>query len=96
MNENKIETITFADVLKDIQNPLIAFQHKKEKNKGFLMRESYHSMYYKAWSVHSFSLGNGWNTSLAKPVKYWFEWFEQKVEWYLFDTPQEMFAWLAE
>jgi len=96
MNENKPETITFQEVLRSIKNPLIAFQTKNDPSKGFLMRESYNSPYYKAWSINCFGQGNGWNTASAKPLKYWYDWFEPAVNWYLFDTPQEMFTWLAE
>ena len=101
MNE-KPETITIQKVLKTIEDPIIGMIVGHENThfktgKGFLIKEAYLSDHYRALALEAFERGNKWGGSQPKRLEDWFTWFgKTKVQWFLFDTPQELFAWLAE
>ena len=66
-------------------------------HKGFLIPTEYESELYWARTVESFGKGNGWDISNAKTLKGWIEyWEDSNIEFYYFDTPQELFKWLSE
>jgi hypothetical protein len=66
-------------------------------NKGFLIPAQYGSELYWARAVESFGKGDGWDISNAKTLKGWIEyWKDSNIEFYYFDTPQELFKWLSE
>lgn len=68
-----------------------------DRNKGFLIPTEYESELYWARTVESFGKGNGWDISNAKTLKGWIEyWEDSNIEFYYFDTPQELFKWLSE
>jgi len=72
-------------------------------SKGYLVPEHYYdygttkkTVLYYARAVKCFSKGNGWGSSSTKTLEGWFNFFGEDGNFYLFDSPQELFKWLSE
>lgn len=72
--------------------------------KGFLIPDRYYdstvvpvpsNIKYTARSVTAFSKGNGWGSSETRSLEGWFKFFGETGDFYLFDSPQDLFKWLS-
>jgi len=100
------DTIKADKIMDQTSNPLVGFVISNG-NKGFLIKDTYNGSTYKAMAREGFERGDGWTTcgSAEKTLTQWFEYFNTPpktrpnntlMDWMLFDTPKELFAWLAE
>lgn len=97
------DVITEADAKRNL-NPLIGLVFPSG-SKGFLLKSEYKSHTYMAMAVDFFEKGNRWTngSESAKTLGQWFDFFNNNgitspalPKWFSFDTPKELFAWLAE
>lgn len=72
-------------------------------SKGFLVPDHYYdygtskkTVHYFARAVKFFSKGNGWNSSQTRTLEGWFNFFGEDAEFFVFNTPEELFKWLSE
>lgn len=90
-------TITFKEVLNE-NNPIIGFTLKGSK--VTLVPLKYNSKMYFARCVDAWEKGNGFDPNGLDnhTIKEWEEFFRinYKSEMFVFDSPKELFAWLAE
>lgn len=90
-------TITFKEVLSE-NNPIIGFTLKGSK--VTLVPLKYNSKMYFARCVDAWEKGNGFDANGLDnhTIKEWEEFFRinYKSEMFVFDSPKELFAWLAE
>jgi hypothetical protein len=92
----EIEFISI-DKVESIKEKNIGIYSMDSSTKGFLIPISYKSELYWVRAVDGFERGNGWSVDEAKTFKGWLEyWYGIGVEFYYFDTPQELFKWLSE
>lgn len=92
------ELISLEDVLKN-KSPIVGFVYGKEQ-KATLIPVKYQSDLYFARCVNDWQDGNCFspNGEHSKTVAQWEEFFRKshKAEMFVFDSPKELFQWLAE
>ena len=97
-------SITLEEVLAE-DNPIVAFQIPKrnayfEGIKVALVRTGYKTPLYQARCVKSWEKGNGFDSYgvADKTIQDWVIFFEKyhNTNMFVFDSPQELFQWLAE
>lgn len=102
---NKANTIS-AEEIKKNTDPLIGWICHSG-SKGFFAKSEYKGSTYVAHALEGFEKGNRWTQGIEdKTLDQWFTYFNieamqqqhrpSTIQWFSFDTPQEMFAWLAE
>jgi hypothetical protein len=93
----KKTTVEFANLLKK-DSPLIGVL-TEDGHKVTLIPANYCSDLYLARCVRGWEKGNNYSPDRknAQTIKDWCEFFHKshKAKMFLFDTPQELFAWLA-
>lgn len=98
INTADASTILKQDVLRK-PRPILGFV-VDTYHRGFLVHAAYDSNLYFARKVSGFEQGNGYtvyNNGQEKgmEVEGWMTYLD-KAEWFLFDTPKELFKWLSE
>lgn len=92
------ELIPLEDVLKN-KRPIVGFVYGN-KRKATLIPVKYESNLYLARCVSGWQDGNGFSPDgeHSKTVAQWEEFFRKsdKAEMFVFDSPKELFRWLAE
>lgn len=90
-------SITLETVLEK-DNPIVAFQLPTDK--VVLIRTGYKTTLYKARCLEGWERGNHYNPNNVtdETIQAWVEFFEKHhgAETFAFDSPQELFRWLAE
>jgi len=94
-------TIPFEQVKEHKEFPIIGFQTEDGKNeKGALVNVSFNSPLYFARALDHWEKGNGWSAfgQNELTIEKWTEFLikTRKAKFYLFDSPKELFDWLAE
>lgn len=90
-------SITLEEVLAE-DNPIVAFQLPTDK--VVLIRTGYKTPLYKARCLKAWEEGNGFDPYgvADKTIQDWVNFFEKyhSANMFVFDSPQELFQWLAE
>jgi len=63
--------------------------------KVFFVNDGHRSKKYFARTNSSFGVGNGYCEG-ASSLDYWFQYFNDDVEWFVFDNSKDLFKWLSE
>jgi hypothetical protein len=93
--EKDEQTIDLAEV-NDIAYPLVGASHKSSKEKAFVVMTDYENRNaYKLMCVGGFERGNHYEwKKLSGTLENIFK--HPGYDFFLFNTPKELFAWLAE
>jgi hypothetical protein len=94
--EPNLETISAQDLPSD---PIIGIKYNTNK-KAILIKEDYGSSFYLARCIDGWKDGNMFNPygKRTNTLDYWFSFFgkDSQTEIFSFDSPQDLFKWLAE